>query len=168
MACLADCMQQIGVNIQQGMLQVDDSWDGNANDAAFQYFSTLAGATSSQQFAIRSSQEAYHKAANGAWQLSNQLGNILQALADKAILAGITAAAGTALVETGIGAIAGYAATALLVADMLQLINKASTIINTAGTAILGIAGTAMDLGYKGGDLTGIQLPAVPYSTPGA
>lgn len=168
MANLAECMQQIGINIQQGMLQLDDRWDGNASDAAFQYFSNLAATTSGQQTALRDSQEAYHKAANGAWQLSNQLGNILQALADKAILAGVTAAAGTALAETGIGAVIGYAATALIVVDMLNLINKASTIINTAGTVILGLFGTGMDLGYKGGDLSAIQLPNVAYTAPGA
>ena len=168
MANLAECMQQLGVNIQQGMLQLDGRWDGNASDAAYQYFSRLAAATSGQQTALRQSQAAYHKAATGAWQLSNQLGNIFQALADKAILAGITTVAGTALIETGIGAIAGYAATALIVADMLKLINKASTIINTAGTIILGLAGTGMDLGYKGGELSAIQLPSVPYTAPGA
>lgn len=168
MANLAECMQQIGINIQQGMLQLDDRWDGNASDAAFQYFSGLGAATSGQQIALRDSQEAYHKAANGAWQLSNQLGNILQALADKAILAGVTAAAGTALAETGIGAVVGYAATALIVVDMLNLINKASTIINTAGTVILGFFGTGMDIGYKGGNLSAIQLPNVAYTAPGA
>lgn len=87
--------------------------------------------------------------------------------ADKAILAGVTAAAGTALAETGVGAILGYAATALIVADMLKLINRASTIINTAGTVILGLAGTGMDLGYKGGNLTSIQLPSTAYTAPG-
>lgn len=168
MANLAECMQQIGINIQQGMLQLDDHWDGNANNAAYSYFSTLAAATSGQQIALRDSQDAYHKAAQGAWHLSNQLGNILQALADKAILAGITAGAGTALAETGVGAFVGYAATALIVADMVKLINNASTIINAAITVIVGIAGAGMDLGYQGGSLSAIHLPNTAYTVPGA
>jgi len=168
MANLAECLQTIGVNIQQGMFQLDGSWDGNASDAAYQYFSELAAATSRHQMSIRESQQAYHKAAMGAWQLSNQLGNIFQALADKAILAGICSVAGTALIETGVGAVAGYAATALIVADMLELANRASMIINTAGTVILGLFGAGMDLGYKGGELSVIQLPQVPYTAPGA
>ncbi|GAA5188207.1 hypothetical protein GCM10023322_38320 [Rugosimonospora acidiphila] len=168
MGNLAECMQQIGINIQQGMLQLDNRWDGNADDAAFGYFSTLASAASGQQIALRDSREAYHKAAQGAWHLSNQLGNILQALADKAILAGITAAAGTVLAETGIGAVAGYAAATLIVADMVKLINSASTIINAAITVIVGIAGAGMDLGYKGGNLSAINLPNVAYVAPGA
>lgn len=168
MGNLAKCMQQIGINIQTGMLQLDQHWDGNASDAAYKYFSDLAAASSGQQYAIADTQEKYHKAATGAWQLANQLGNILQALADKAILAGISAAAGTALAETGVGAVLGYASAALLVTQMLQLINKASTIINTAGTVILGLVGAGMDMGYKGGNLTDMQLPRTAYTTPGA
>ena len=168
MANLAGCMQQIGINIQQGMLELDNSWDGNASDAAFKYFSDLAAATSGQQIALRDRQEAYHKAALGAWQLSNQLGNIMQALADKAILAGISAAAGTVLAETGVGAVIGYGVAALIVVDMLNLINRASIIINTAGTAILGLFGGGMDLAYQGGDLSAIPLPSVAYTAPGA
>jgi hypothetical protein len=93
---------------------------------------------------------------------------ILQALADKAILAGIAAAAGTALIETGVGAVAGYGAAALIVLDMLQLINDASVIINTAGSVILGLFGGVMDAAYQGGDLTSVPLPASAYSGPGA
>lgn len=167
MGNLAQCMQQIGINIQAGMIQLDLHWDGNANDAAYQYFSTLAAGTSGEQFPITDTQDKYHKAAKGAWQLSNQLGNIMQALADKAILAGISAAAGTALVETGVGAILGYAGAAILVTQMLQLINRASIIINTAGTVILSLAGAGMDFAYKGGELSTIQLPATAYTAPG-
>lgn len=168
MANLAQCMQQIGINIQTGMIKLDTSWDGNASDAAYKYFSDLAAATSGQQVPIAKTQESYHKAALGAWQLSNQLGNILQALADKAILAGIAAAAGTALIETGVGAVAGYGAAALIVLDMVQLINDASVIINTAGTVILGLFGGVMDAAYQGGDLTSVPLPAGAYRGPGA
>jgi hypothetical protein len=168
MANLAECVQQIGINIQQGMLELDNSWAGNASDAAFTYFSDLAAATSGQQFALRDRQEAYDKAAVGAWELSSQLGNILQALADKAILAGISAAAGTALAETGVGAVVGYGVAALIVVDMLKLINRASTIINTAGTVILGLFGGGMDLAYQGGDLSAVPLPKVAYTAPGA
>ncbi|MFC0006578.1 hypothetical protein [Micromonospora siamensis] len=168
MGNLAACMQQIGMNIQQGMLNLDGQWDGHAGDAAFQYFSKLASATSGQQLSLYDIRDSYHKAATGAWQLANQLGNILQALADKAIIAGLAAAAGTITAETGVGAVAGYGVAALMVIDMLNLINKASLLINTAGTAILGFFGTGMDLAYQGGDLSSIKLPAVSYTAPGA
>jgi len=143
MANLSSCLQQMGINTQQGMLDLDATWDGNASDAAYMYFSDFSAAMSRQQTALFESQDRYHRAAIGAWQMSNQLGNIMQALADKALLAAASAAAGTILAETGVGAVAGYAAAAVIVLDMLELVNQASTIINTAGTVILGLVGFA-------------------------
>ncbi|TMM35772.1 MAG: hypothetical protein E6F99_18295 [Actinobacteria bacterium] len=165
---LGQCLEQLGINIQQGMLDLDPAWDGNASDAAYQYFSNFAAAVGGQQSSLYDIGENYHKAALGAWQLANQLGNIVQALADKAIIAGIAAAAGTATAESGVGAIVGYGVAGLMVVDMLDLINKASTIINAAGTAILGLFGTGMDIGFKGGDLSRVALPSVPYGFPRA
>lgn len=50
---------------------------------------------------------------------------------DAAVLAGITAAAGTVLVEAGVGAIVGYGLAALEVARIIELIGKAGKIIQT-------------------------------------
>jgi hypothetical protein len=164
---LGDCFQQIGIKIQQAVIDADKSWDGNAGDSAYQYFSTLAAAVSGQQLALHDAAESYHKAARGAWELSSQLGNILQALSDKVIIAGIAAALGTATAETGVGAVVGYGVSGLMVVQMLELVNRASTIINTAGTVILGLFGGAMALAHQGGDLSSVPLPTVAYSAPG-
>lgn len=163
---LGDCFQQIGINIQQAILDADERWDGNAADSAYQYFSTLAGAVSGQQLALHQAAVNYHNAARGAWQLSSQLGNILQALADKAVIAGISAALGTVTAETGVGALVGYGVSGLMVVQMLELVNRASTIANTAGTVILGFFGAGRDLANQGADLSGVPLPAVGYATP--
>lgn len=163
---LADCFQQIGANIQQAMTEADKAWDGNASDSAYQYFTSLATAVGQQQGTLDDIAESYHKAASGAWLLASQLGNILQALADKAIIAGISAAVGTVTAETGVGALVGYGVSAIMVVQMLELINRASVIINTAGTVILGLFGTAVDLAYQGGDLSAVPLPATAYQAP--
>jgi len=164
---LADCLQELGSNIQRGAIDLDAEWDGNAGDAAYQYFSQLAAAVSGQQADLRQLQQDYHKAALGAWQLSNQLGNILQTIADKFVIAGIAAAAGTVTAETGIGAVVGYGVAGLQVVQMLKLFNDAALKINAAGSVIVGIFGTGMDIGYRGGDLTSVPLPAA-YTMPGA
>ena len=119
---------------------------------------------SGQQIALREIGEGYHKAALGAWQL----GNILQALADKAIIAGIAFAAGTATAETVVGAAAGYGVAAWQAIEMLELANRASTIINAGGMVVLGAFGTGMAVGYKGGDLSAVPLPNTAYTVPGA
>ncbi len=169
MGNLAQCLQQVGVDIQAGMNQLDHSWNGNASDSAYAYFSELSTKVSGQQLAIHSGEQTYHKAATGAWQVSNQLGNVFQALADNAILWCLTVGASGALYGTGVGAVAGTAglgAAALITLEMLSLINKASVIINTAGTVILGLIGEGMSLAYQGGDLSSIPLPNVPYAPP--
>jgi hypothetical protein len=165
---LAEFLQQLGINIQQGIDELDVSWDGNASDAAYQYFSELAADISAQRLPLHDIGENYHEAAIGAWELSNQLGNILQALADWAIIAGVSAAAGTATAGTGVGAIFGYGLTALAVARMLERINEASRIMNTAGVMIVGLFSTGMDFGDRGGNLSATPLPVTAYSPPGA
>jgi hypothetical protein len=169
MGNVAQCMQQVGINIQAGMNQLDQSWDGKASDSAYVYFSNLAAKTSGQQVAIYPGEKAYHKAATGAWQVSNQLGNIAQALADNAILWCLTVGASGALYGTGVGAAvgtAGLGAAALITLEMLKLVNDASLIVNTAGTAIFGVFGEAMSLAKQGGDLSSLPLPNSPYVSP--
>ncbi|MEU4219605.1 hypothetical protein [Actinoplanes sp. NPDC026623] len=166
MASLAQTMQQIGIDIQTGAIKADQTWDGNASDGAYNYFSSLAATVSGQQPALNAAAKGYHDAARGAWQLSNQLGNLLQAIADEAIIMGIAAAAGTATAETGVGAIAGYGVAAYQAVQILKLVNKASQIINTAGTVILAAFGGGMDFAGQGGDLSAMPLPVTPYSVP--
>ena len=167
LGCLAEFMQQVGIDVQRGALDLDQGWDGNAGDAAYNYFTGLAVACSAQQLALREAAKGYHEAARGAWQLSNQLGNLLQAIADKAIIIGISAAAGTATAETGVGAVVGYGVAAWQVIDLLNLVNRASTIINTAGTVIMAAFGGGMTIAGQGGDLSSVPLPAAPYAMPG-
>jgi hypothetical protein len=167
MASLAQFMQQVGIDVQAGAVELDGRWDGNAADAAYNYFTQLAAATSGQQAALFDAARGYHEAAKGAWQLSSQLGNLLQAVVDKAILVGVSWAAGTATAETGIGAVAGYGVAAWQAAELLDLINQASTIINTAGTVIGAAFGGGMDVAGQGGSLSAAPLPAAPYALPG-
>jgi hypothetical protein len=93
---------------------------------------------------------------------------VLQAIADKAILAGVSAAAGTATAETGIGAVAGYGIAGYLVLDMLKLANRASVIINSAGTVVLGAFGAVVDATAQTSHLSDIPLPAAAFTGPGA
>ncbi len=168
MGNLARCLQQLGMNIQQGMLTLDASWDGNASDAAYKYFSDLAAAISSQQIPLYNSEQSYHLAARGAWELAGQLGNLIQAIADEAILATVAAAAGTATAETIVGAVGGYAITAIYVTRMLEKINQASQIINTAGTVTLGAFGGVADAAAQVGHLSDVPLPASGFALPRA
>ncbi|NMO55202.1 hypothetical protein HH310_28960 [Actinoplanes sp. TBRC 11911] len=165
---LAQFLQQAGIDVQAGINRLDSNWDGNAADAAVTYFTSLAAATSRQQLALHHAAEGYRDAARGAWQLSNQLGNVLQAVTDKAILIGVSAAIGTVTAETGVGAVVGYGVAGWQTIELLNLINRASMIINTAGTVIMAAFGGGMAVAGQGGDLSAVPLPAAPYAPPGA
>ncbi|GLW33364.1 hypothetical protein [Actinoplanes regularis] len=168
---MSECTDLLAIDLQQGMLRIDSSWDGNANDAAYNYFTSLSSSLNQLRTALTDIGESYHKAANGAWGLANQLGNLLQNLVDGAILLGIIGGGSMALMSTGVGAMAAgpaYLAMTLIIADMLMLINKMSTIINTGMMAIFGLFGMGMDMAYQGGSLDNIPLPATAYAPPGA
>lgn len=146
------------MNVQQGFLALDAGWDGNVNDDAAGYFTSLASSTSELRFALTDLGENYHKAANGAWGSSTHLGNLIQALVDKAIVAGVVAVGSGALMTTGAG-LAGYAALALIVADMVTLASNISAVISTGMMAIFGSFGMRMDIAYQGGSLESIPSP---------
>ena len=169
MGNLAQFMQELGIEIQKGILTLDESWDGNASDAAYMYFSNLASAVSCQQTPMYNANDSYHLAATGTWQLANQLGNLIQAIADEAILAGISVAASTALASTGVGivgSVAGYAGATLLVTRILQKINAVSKIINNGGTALLGAFGVAIDAAARSAYISDVRLPSAGFTLP--
>ncbi len=163
---LARACQDLGVNIQEGDLRLDASWEGNANDAAHAYFSDLASKISAMQFALDAAASNYSDAARGAWLFANQVKNVLEVIVDSTVLAAACTAAGTALIETGIGAVVGYGLAAMEVARIIQLLARAAQIIQTAGLVIEGLTGSIMNLADQGGSLANYPLPRAGYQHP--
>lgn len=89
------------------------SWHGHAASAADAYFTGLADAVAAQQEALTTIGEELHLVAYRIWTLSKLLDSLLEQLLDVMLEAAIAAAIGTATVETGVGAIGGYALAAL-------------------------------------------------------
>jgi hypothetical protein len=171
MGNLSRFMQEFGIEIQQGMLTLDQLWDGNASDAAYMYFSNFASAVSRQQMPIFDSEHSYHQAAKGAWLFADQLGNIVQTMADTAIIAGMLMAGSTVAASTGVGAvvaIGGYAGSAIYVARLLRFVNDAAQIIQGAGLVILTAFGLTVDATSQVGRLSDVPLPAAGFSLPRA
>ncbi|HEX6501586.1 MAG TPA: hypothetical protein VF054_21505 [Micromonosporaceae bacterium] len=165
-ANLARACQDLGVNIQEGELRLEASWEGNAADAARAYFSDLAAKVSGMQIALDDAAQEYEKAARGAWLAANQVKNLLESIIDSAVIAAGCTAAGTALIETGAGAVVGYGLAALEVARITEMIARAGQIIQTAGMVIEGVAGTLVNLANQGGSLARYPLPAAAYHHP--
>jgi hypothetical protein len=83
-------------------------------------------------------------------------------------LIGVSAAIGTATAETGVGAVLGYGMAAYQAVELLNLVNKASMIANTAGSVIMAAVGGSMDAFSQGDHLADVQIPSTPYARPGA
>lgn len=163
---LAEFHQALGVKVQQGAIAADRDWHGNAADGAYMYFSDLASATSGQQIPLREISGDYDEAARGVWMTAQQVQGLVQAALDKAIIAGVSAAAGTVTAKTVVGPIVGYAVAAWQVIDIINLINRASTLMQTAITTIQTVAGTILARTNVGGDLSNFPLPQSTYDHP--
>ena len=91
---LGPAAQDIGVNIQQELDRVDASWEGNANDAAYNYFNNLAAKTSELQHALYAAAAEYEDAARGIWLLAQQVANIIQSVIDEFVIIAAAMAVG--------------------------------------------------------------------------
>ncbi|MFG1674149.1 WXG100 family type VII secretion target [Micromonospora sp. NPDC049282] len=163
---LGQSLQALGGNLIEATTQLDAQWDGHAADAAFVYFRKLAAATSQQNIVLAQVQEKYHEAARAIWLLADMIGGLIKMIIDKAIIIGVSTAAGTALLETGAGAVVGYGVAAWQAMELVKKVNDAATKIQAGGTLILGFFSFLKALADQGGDLTKIQLPDQPYMSP--
>lgn len=163
---LGQSLQAIGRNVSLVASQMDGNWDGQAADAAFVYFRQLAVATVQQNIVLSQIKENYHEAARAIWLLADTVGGLIKMIIDKAIIIGVSAAAGTALIKTGVGAFAGYGIAAWQGIELSKKINDAALKIQTGGTVIMGFFSFIKTLAEQGGDLSQFPLPDRPYTSP--
>lgn len=160
------CLGEMAVQVQAQAVDMTRRWTGNAADAAYVYFSETATSLSRHAAALRTAEKRYKALALDAWQLSQSMQGVLQGICDRALVALIEIAAGTALAETGVGTVAGYALAAVQIAAIVKLIAKASRIVAGAETVIAlafaGISGILMDLG----NLSTLPPLDQPYRNP--
>ncbi|NYF54447.1 hypothetical protein [Micromonospora purpureochromogenes] len=139
---------------------------GRAADAAFVYFRKLAAATAQQNVILAQVEGKYYEAVRAIWLLADMVGGLIKMIIDKAIIIGVSAAAGTALIETGAGAVVGYGIAAWQAIELVKKVNDAATKIQAGGTLILGFFSFLKALADQGGDLSKIPLPDQPYTSP--
>ncbi|MCM0675833.1 hypothetical protein NCC78_14200 [Micromonospora phytophila] len=163
---LGQSLQALGQNVSLVSAQMDQQWDGQAADAAFVYFRQLGAATVQQNVVLAQVEEKYHEAARAIWLLADMIGGLVKMMIDKAIIIGVSAAAGTALIETGAGAVAGYGIAAWQATELVKKVNDAALKIQAGGTAILGFFSFIKTLAEQGGDLSKVPLPDQPYTSP--
>jgi hypothetical protein len=131
------------------------------------YFGGLATAVSAGTPALKTLAQELHAVAAGVWNVAEAVKSLLQMIADSAVTAAISSAAGTALIETGAGAVAGYTLAAFCLwqltsdwAEVLEILGR----VTTAARALVGLLATTLTRLAPAGDF---PLPTSAYDHPG-
>lgn len=166
-ANLADAIQDIGINITSGNLDLDARWDGNAAESAYVYFTQLGSTLSAQKESLTDLADSYLKAAEGSFRIAESASGLLKDMGDAAIMGVISTSAGTALIETGVGAVAGYSYAAYQAWKIYEIGAKLKLVISTAYNTMNLLAGEIQSLSADTGALSRYPLPTA-YQHPAA
>jgi uncharacterized protein YukE len=152
-------LHDLALNVQSGATTLHPLWQGNAGEAAYDYFTDLATGITALQDPLQQMATEYKAMADAVWSAGEAIGGLIKGMVDSAIIAGIAAAAGTATSWTGAGAIVGYGVAAVEIVNVLNLWGKATELYQFASAAVLGFRSK---LGSALSDLDTITLPALP------
>ncbi|MEU4781796.1 hypothetical protein [Micromonospora sp. NPDC023633] len=152
-------LHDLAYNVQSGATTLHPQWQGVAGDGAFRYFTTTANAVSNLRGPLGRISKAYQEMADAVWSAGEALGGVVKSMLDAAIIAGISAAAGTVTAKTGVGAVVGYGLAAAEVGNMLRLWGQATKLCQQLTAAVLAFRAT---LNRELSDLDTVALPALP------
>lgn len=135
-------VQDIGRNLIAGAGEVGTVWRGNAADREQEYQVELGSAAAGLQAACAEYGRLYLQAAEATKSLFDVAGDLIGNLLDLLIIINAAAAVGTALVETGLGAIAGYGIAAYYAVQAYELYQKIARFFGMADDMIKAIGAT--------------------------
>ncbi|HEY0530851.1 MAG TPA: hypothetical protein VGD29_04555 [Actinoplanes sp.] len=127
---------EIGRNLLAGVSQAGAVWQGSAAEAERRFQTSLGTATETVNDACQEFSRLYGKAADAAANLRDVAGDLISDLLDALIMVNMASAVGTALVETGIGAIAGYGIAAYYATQAYQLYQEIARCYSVAGDTV--------------------------------
>lgn len=163
---LASFDERLALNLAEDLMPVRESWQGAAGTEAVNYFYRVDLAVGSQAEVLRGLSKTYLGISFAINLATQQLKGLLGALVDKLIIAAVSAAVGTATVETGVGAVIGYGVAIWQIMEALELWNKAVTLIQTASYVITGAVPAVIALTDSLNTSPKTPLPQVPYQHP--
>lgn len=154
----------ISKNLNAGNRELDATWDGNAADAAFNYFKAMADRCDELQSDLSALSTQYGIVSHGVWSTAEAVGAILGQIGDAAATAAISAAAGTLTSWTGWGAAVGYGLAAVEILRIIDLWGDATKTINNAQLIVNGAMGVTESVGGElAGKFRDFQLPGNAY-----
>lgn len=163
MSRAGDGAYDIGRNLLAGAGRSEAVWRGSAGDAEREFQTALGVATEGLRDACQGFARLYGEAADAAANLRDVAGDLIADLLDTLILVNLASAAGTALVETGLGAVAGYGIAAYYAAEAYQIYQEIARLYGVAQDTVeaLGAAIGSIHAAVDVPDLTAV--PAYRY-----
>ncbi|MEV4513969.1 type VII secretion target [Dactylosporangium sp. NPDC049525] len=154
----------LGGNLVTGAADVSTAWRGNAAEAEQEFQLLLGGAATALGPACAEYARLYPKAVDACQQLYEATGSLIGQLIDTLIIVNVAGAVGTATIETGIGAVTGYAAAAYYTWQAYKLYQEISRLYGAAEITIRLLA-AQIEAVQAGAEVT--RLPSVePYHHP--
>lgn len=154
----------IGANLLAGAKDVPGVWRGNAAEAEQEFQLALGLAAAGLQSACRTYHDLYMQAAAAVKGLADVAAGMISDLIDLLIIINVAAAASTALIETGVGAVAGYGVAAYYIWQAYDLYKDISKVYGACEDTVKAVAGS---IGVVKASLAVGDLPApAPYKHP--
>jgi uncharacterized protein YukE len=164
LGAVGSAAHDVGRNLTSGAAAVSTVWRGNAAEAEQEFHLALGAAAMELKSACTQYCDLYTQAADATKKLADVVAGLISDLLDVLIIINVAAAAGTALIETGIGAIAGYGVAAYYTWQAYELYNEISKFYGDAEALIKAIGGTITSVKAQ---LAVKDLPTVqPYHHP--
>lgn len=127
-------------NLTKAAGDTNQIWQGNAAANCQELLVQLGKAVNAFQSTCTALDKNYLAATEAAKQLYEALTGVAGEIVDAAILFLAATAAGTALIETVVGAVAGYAAAIYYAKQIIDLVDKAATLYGRAKAAVAAIS----------------------------
>ncbi|MFJ9410536.1 hypothetical protein [Streptomyces sp. NPDC101393] len=158
---LGDFCEDLSENIRTGNKSLDNSWNGNAADAAYIYFDTLAKDIDEMKASFTSLQKNYEKTYEEVWNAAEACGDLLSGILDTAAVVGLTALAGASTSFTLFGPVVAAGAVAAEIVAMINMWSKLTTTIAALQTSINGAVGIVCGVSAS------IENKAIKFPIPG-
>jgi hypothetical protein len=139
---VGDGAYDIGQNLLAGARDAETVWVGSAADAEREFQTRLGTSAQGLREACASFSQLYGQAADAAADLRDVAGDLISDLLDLLIMVNLAAAVGTALVETGFGAIAGYGIAAYYAGEAYKVYQEIARYYGAAEDLFEGLSAT--------------------------
>ncbi|MDO3647610.1 WXG100 family type VII secretion target [Nocardia mangyaensis] len=167
---LSDYLRSYSLEVSKAAREMDSTWDGNAADAAMDYFGELTTAITAQASALKDISATIEEYSLSSYYMAQVVCGMLQEVFDWAIIAAIKAAASAAMASTGVGAVGSAVTMASSAFEIAMIIERWQDALGTLTSWVMKAegVGSVVLAGVASISTTSVpQLPGGSYDHPG-